>query len=359
VAHVHTANLVLAGTVVLLTLAARGAFCGWLCPLGAIQEAVHGVGDAVTNRIPPLRRTRRRISANVTWLARVDHIARYGRHVVLAWAVVGAAVTGVMVFREYDPWSALLSVMEFEVTTAFVIFVVMLIMALVVERPFCRYACPLGAVIGIVGSARPVPTTPRLRSAQVATWAYVVLIVAVFTGSILVGRDLGWFATTGRGTPSLGAVGVDSHVAPATGAGQGIGSREREVPTAGAVPEDVKGWMTVQQVLDAFPVTKAALYERFGIPAGTPTSTTLSALKEAGDLNGFDVPTLRTWLREQAPWTEHNWNRLDQSQIPRGVSWSPPCTPWRDTSGQACSSRTVTALDAAGLATRGRHQKQR
>ena len=148
VSHVHTANLVLAGAVVLLTLAARGAFCGWLCPFGAIQEAIHGVGDAVTNRIPPLRRARRRISANATWLARVDHVARHGRYVVLVWAVVGAAVTGVMVFREYDPWSALLSVVEFEVTTAFVILVVMLAMALVVERPFCRYACPLGAVIG-------------------------------------------------------------------------------------------------------------------------------------------------------------------------------------------------------------------
>jgi polyferredoxin len=61
-----------------------------------------------------------------------------------------------MVFREYDPWSALLSVAEFEVTTAFVLLVAMLVMALVVERPFCRYACPLGAVIGIVGKASPV-----------------------------------------------------------------------------------------------------------------------------------------------------------------------------------------------------------
>ncbi len=156
VSHVHTANLVLAGAVLLLTLAARGAFCGWLCPLGAIQEAVHGVGDAIANRVPPLRRARRRISADATWLARADHVARHGRYLVLAWAVGGAAVTGVMVFREYDPWSALLSVVEFEVTTAFVVLVAMLVMALVVERPFCRYACPLGAVIGIVGKASPV-----------------------------------------------------------------------------------------------------------------------------------------------------------------------------------------------------------
>ena len=54
-------------------------------------------------------------------------------------------------------------------------------------------------------SAHPVPTTPRLRSALVPVWAYALVIVAVFAGSILVGRDLGWFATTGRGTTSLGA----------------------------------------------------------------------------------------------------------------------------------------------------------
>jgi hypothetical protein len=147
----------------------------------------------------------------------------------------------------------------------------------------------------------PLPTRPRLRSAHVAIWAYVVLIVAVFAGSILVGRDLGWFATTGRGTTSHNAAGAGSHPAPGTGAGQGAEAEERVAPTAGAVPEDVKGWMAVQQVLDAFPVTRTALYQRFGIPADTATSTTLSALKEAGDLSGFDVPTLRTWLGEQAP----------------------------------------------------------
>jgi polyferredoxin len=64
-----------------------------------------------------------------------------------------------MVFREYDPWEALLAVVEFELSTAFVILVVMLVMALFVNRPFCRYACPLGAVVGIVGKASPVAVT--------------------------------------------------------------------------------------------------------------------------------------------------------------------------------------------------------
>ena len=156
-------------------------------------------------------------------------------------------------------------------------------------------------MLRIPRSAHPVPTTPRLRSAHMPVWAYALVIVAVFAGSIVVARDLGWFATTGRGSTSLGAAEAPaSHAAPGTGAGQGSGSEERVAPTAGAAPEDVKGWMTVQQVLDAFPVTRAALYQRFGIPATTPTDTTLSTLKEAGDLSGFDIPALRTWLGEQA-----------------------------------------------------------
>ena len=90
------------------------------------------------------------------WWPRVDHVLRYGRYVVLVWAVGGAALTGVMVFREVDPWNALLSVAEFEISTAFVVLLVVLGLSLFIDRPFCRYACPLGAVQGLIGMASPV-----------------------------------------------------------------------------------------------------------------------------------------------------------------------------------------------------------
>lgn len=156
VAHVHTANLVLAGVVVVLALVARGFFCGWLCPLGSIQEAVRASAHAVTSRAPWLRRTGRAIGAQMPWWPRVDHVLRYGRYVVLVWAIGGAALTGVMVFREIDPWNALLSVAEFEISTAFVVLLVVLGLSLFIDRPFCRYACPLGAVQGLIGKASPV-----------------------------------------------------------------------------------------------------------------------------------------------------------------------------------------------------------
>jgi len=133
VAHVHTSSLVLAATVLVLALVGRGFFCGWLCPLGTLQEMVHAAGRAVTDRVPPLRRLRRRLErgAGAGRWRQTDRILRWGRWLVLAWAIIGAAVTGTMVFRVADPWIALLSVAEFEVSLAFVVLVITFGLALV------------------------------------------------------------------------------------------------------------------------------------------------------------------------------------------------------------------------------------
>jgi polyferredoxin len=158
VAHVHPANLVLGVAVTVMALAGRGFFCGWICPLGAVQGAVRAVADAVVRHVPALRRARRRLAriAGGRRLRQVDRALRWGRWAVLGWAVVGAALTGTMVFREYDPWIALLSVAEFELSLAFAVLAVTLLLSLFVARPFCRYACPMGAVNGLLGKLSPV-----------------------------------------------------------------------------------------------------------------------------------------------------------------------------------------------------------
>jgi len=91
--------------------------------------------------------------APLSFLDRYLRLIKYG---VLIWAVVGAAVYGVMVFRDYDPWSALINILEFSFTPGLVVLGITLAGSFFVERPWCRYACPLGAASGLVGKLSPV-----------------------------------------------------------------------------------------------------------------------------------------------------------------------------------------------------------
>jgi polyferredoxin len=157
VSHTHLSNLVVAIAVLATALLLRSAFCGWICPLGFLQDIFHGFSAWLQKRFVPLRKPQR-------WLARhgqkiwafLDKYLRFVKYGVLVWAVSGAAIYGVMVFRDYDPWSALINIAEWSLTPGLVILGLTLLGSLFVERPWCRYACPLGAISGLLGKLSPV-----------------------------------------------------------------------------------------------------------------------------------------------------------------------------------------------------------
>lgn len=131
--------------------------------------------------------------------------------------------------------------------------------------------------------AHPVPTHTRLHTRRVPVLVYVAALLLI--PGLVVGGFVGagWWTTTGKTATAQ------------AGGQQGEGTTGVAAPSA---PADVKGSMTVQQVVDAFPaVTAAEVFARFGAPLETATSTQLKTLVEAG--NGTDIPTLRTWLQER------------------------------------------------------------
>jgi polyferredoxin len=170
ISHTHLSNLVLFGAVLLLAVAARGAFCGWVCPFGALQEWLYAASTWLQRRIRPLGRGVKALKAWAgvqpvrrfdqrgapTLIQRIDHWLRALKYVVLAWVLLGTAGYGYLVFREYDPWAALITITELELTGGLIVLAVVLVAALFVERPWCRYACPLGAVIGIASKVSPL-----------------------------------------------------------------------------------------------------------------------------------------------------------------------------------------------------------
>jgi polyferredoxin len=144
VKKIHSASLALAGIVMLLSIFFGPVFCGWVCPLGTVQEWVGKLGKKLF---------RRRYNHFVP--ARLDQYLRYLRYGVLLWVLYVTATSGVLVFEAYDPYYALFNFWSTEVAwTALLILGLVLIGSVFVERPWCKYACPYGAVLGITNLFR-------------------------------------------------------------------------------------------------------------------------------------------------------------------------------------------------------------
>ncbi len=111
-------------------------FCGWLCPFGTIQEWLYHVGQSTIGyslKIPP----------------RIDRLLSYSRYLVLI-------VLGVFAIEIYEPrlaFSGYFSGKSAEVG-AYAMLGGFLLLALFMERPFCRYLCGFGAHYGLLSIIR-------------------------------------------------------------------------------------------------------------------------------------------------------------------------------------------------------------
>jgi polyferredoxin len=156
VPHTHLSNMVMLIAVLVTAFLARSAFCGWICPFGFIQDLINKFSGFLQKRFPRLRQGFKYLKAHISRFAYLDKYLRLLKYAVLAWAVIGAAIYGVMVFRDYDPWSALINIAELSFTFGLVILGIIFIASFFVQRPWCRYACPLGALSGLLSKISPV-----------------------------------------------------------------------------------------------------------------------------------------------------------------------------------------------------------
>lgn len=128
-------NFFALGAVLLVTLLVRRAFCGYMCPIGTISEwlslAARRLGLRPRNVPPPLDR--------------LLSLAKYVLLGVILWLTYRA---GELMFRGFDPCYALISRHGPDITIwAYVSLVVLLAASLVFVMPFCRWLCPLAAVM--------------------------------------------------------------------------------------------------------------------------------------------------------------------------------------------------------------------
>jgi len=128
-------NFYILGGVVLMTVLLRRAFCGYMCPLGTISESLHALG--------------RRVGLPAAEIPhRADRLLACFKYLVLGLILFFTWRAGELLFRGYDPCYALISRHGTDITYwAYVVSAAIIVVSLVIRLPFCRWFCPLAAVL--------------------------------------------------------------------------------------------------------------------------------------------------------------------------------------------------------------------
>lgn len=121
----------------------RGAFCGWLCPFGALQELLNRAAKRLgVKQLQVPHGVNQRLSA----LKYIIFVLLFG------YALYDLALAERL--AEIEPFKTAI-ILRFARAWPFVLFAVLLLAAgLFIERFYCRYLCPLGAALAIPARLR-------------------------------------------------------------------------------------------------------------------------------------------------------------------------------------------------------------
>lgn len=299
VAKLHSAVFVMLVALVLGLLLTGKSFCGWICPLGTVEELLGKLG----------RRLWPRLYDKVP--RSVERVLQLLKYVLLIWIVVQTARSGKLIFEPYDPYYNLFSIWTDAIAwTGYLVVGLTLTASLFIERPFCRYACPLGGLNGFFNSFSllqikrdaatcidcgrcdkvcPVHVKVSQHSAvrNVECMRCLKCVEAcpvnAKTNATLVLRTVFERAPLTRKpvpSPAFLSVAILAFAIPIilTMATGDFLITAKHVYNS---PADIKGSSPLQDVITNFDVSQQALYNAFGIPDSVSTGTLLKEVQPA------------------------------------------------------------------------------
>ena len=118
-------------------------FCGWGCSFGALQGFFRWIGSKIVKR-------------KIILLPKFDRFLRLLKYILLPIILYFTYKTSTLIIRPYDPWAAYahitsgFSELFTEFAVGFTILLITIFLSIFIDRPFCKYLCPLGAFLGII-----------------------------------------------------------------------------------------------------------------------------------------------------------------------------------------------------------------
>jgi len=132
--------------IVTVFLFGRGLFCGWMCPFGSLSEALFKIG-----RLLGLKRWQKPVPQalhdKLKWL---KYVIFFG---LLSVSMFSMGLAEVL--SEVEPFKTTFLVGVMNRSWPYGLFVAALLgLSLFIERPYCKYICPLGAALAMPSTFR-------------------------------------------------------------------------------------------------------------------------------------------------------------------------------------------------------------
>ena len=124
----------------------RGLFCGWLCPFGSLSELLYKVGGAIGLK-------RFQFALPMKWHNRLKWVKYAVFFGLLAVSMFSMGLAEKL--AEVEPFKTTFLVGMFNRSWPYTLFAAGLLgLSVFMERPFCKYLCPLGASLAMPSTFR-------------------------------------------------------------------------------------------------------------------------------------------------------------------------------------------------------------
>lgn len=138
-----------------VSFVAGRAFCGWMCPLGTLQDMLAGWARRLSGEKKKIVGKRSKARFPLTVPAGLDKWLRYLKYIVLA-AILIASVTAVYPpLRDLCPARAIFG-FHWNTSLLGIVLVGFVLSSMLVKRFSCKYLCPLGASLAVFNKISPI-----------------------------------------------------------------------------------------------------------------------------------------------------------------------------------------------------------
>jgi polyferredoxin len=150
---IHPAGLFILAAIVLQSLVVKKAFCSFLCPVGTLSEYLWRLGRFVYRRNLALPR----------WLDYPLRSLKYALLLFFVWSIAKMDLPTLDAFigSPYNKVADIKMYLFFANISglALKVVVILAVLSLFIKNAWCRYLCPYGALLGLVGLLSPAKVT--------------------------------------------------------------------------------------------------------------------------------------------------------------------------------------------------------